>query len=63
MPVVTKFKIYKSGKMEAGQFIEDSDTVQLNVRSEAHVSALDETGDTVKFKNDGTVVANEFVEL
>lgn len=63
MAVVTKFKIHKSGKMEAGEFIEGAEKISLKMNSEAHVNELDETGDTVKFKSDGTVVANEFVEI
>lgn len=62
MAIVTKIKIFKTGKMEAGQFIEDSDVVSLKSNSDVHVNSLDETGDSVKFLSDGTVVANEFEE-
>lgn len=64
MAVVTKFKIFSSGRMDAGQFIEDDSTaVKLNVSSEAHVSGLDETGDHVKFTSEGVLVANELREV
>lgn len=63
MAVVTKFKIYSNGRMDAGQFVEDSDTVKLNVNSEAHVFELDETADQVKISSDGVIHANEFREV
>lgn len=67
MAVVTKFKIYKSGRMDAGQFIQDSnDHVKLNVSSEAHVVDLDETqaeNVPVKISKDGTIHAYEFREV
>lgn len=64
MPVVTKFKIYNTGRMDAGQFVEDDSTsVKLQSNSEAHVAGLDETGTNVKFTSEGVAVANEFREI
>lgn len=63
MAVVTKLKIRANGTMEAGQFVSDSDIVKLKVNSEAHVSDLDETADTVSFDKDGVIHANQFVEV
>lgn len=64
MAVVTKFKIYSTGRFEAGQFVEDDSTsVKLGADSVAHVSGLDETGDHVKFTSEGVAVANEFREV
>lgn len=63
MAIVTKFKIYKSGKMQAGHFVEDSDKVSLKMNSFAHVKELDEFGDSVKIMSDGTLVAKEFEEI
>lgn len=64
MAVVTKLKIYPSGKMTAGEFKEDDSTsVKLYPNSEAHISGLDETGDNVKFTSEGQIIASEFEEI
>ena len=63
MAVVTKIKIYKTGKVQAGEFIEDSNEVSMKVNSDVHVSELDETGDGVSISKDGKLTSNEFVEL
>lgn len=64
MALVTKFKIYNTGRMDAGQFIEDDSTsVKLMSNSEAHVSGLDETGEHVKFNSEGVAIASEFREI
>lgn len=64
MAVVTKFKIYPNGRMQAGQFNEaEVSSVQLGADSVAKVSGLDETGDHVKFTSEGTIVASQFEEV
>lgn len=64
MALVTKFKIYNTGRFDAGQFVEDDSTaVKLQSDSEAHVSGLDETGEHVKFTSEGVAVASEFREI
>lgn len=63
MAVETKFKIYRNGRMDAGQFVCDSAKVSLKVNSEAHVNDLDETADTVSVTSDGVLRASEFREV
>lgn len=65
MAVVTKIKVYPSGKIEAGEFIEaaDAKSVSLKPDSTVTVSELDESGDSVKFGADGKLVSKEIVEV
>jgi dihydroorotate dehydrogenase len=64
MAIQTKIKIYKTGKVEAGQFVEGSEHVLAKVNSDLNVKELDEiSSDVVKIKADGTLTAPEFEEV
>lgn len=64
MAVVTKFRIYPSGRMEAGQFDETGESsVQLHASSVAKSTGLDETADHVRFTSKGVIEASELVEI
>ncbi len=65
MAVVTKHKIFASGKMESGHFIEsDSNTVvKLKADSNALTNEIIERDAPVRFTSEGKIIANEFVEI
>lgn len=64
MAIQTKIKIYKTGKVEAGQFVEGSENVSAKVNSDLNVKELDEiSSEAVKIKVDGTLTASEFEEI
>lgn len=65
MAVVTKHKIYASGKMESGHFNEsDSNTVvKLKADSNALVNELIEDDAPVRFTKEGNIIAAEFREV
>lgn len=65
MAVVTKHKIFASGKMESGHFNEsDANTVvKLKADSNVLVNELIEDDAPVRFTKEGNIIANEFVEV
>lgn len=65
MAVVTKHKIFATGKMQTGQFIEsdDTQTVKLKATSEALVNELNEEDAPVRFTSEGKIIASEFEEV
>lgn len=65
MAVVTKHKIFATGKMESGQFIEadENTTVKLKVNSDALAYELEESDAPVRFTSEGKIIANEFEEV
>ena len=66
MAVVTKHKIFASGKMESGHFNESDENtiVKLKADSNAFANELIEEGEgPVKFTKEGKIVASEFREV
>ena len=64
MAVVTKFKIYNSGRFDAGNFfVVGITSLKLEACSYAQLAGLDVTVDQLKFTSEGVAVANEFREV
>lgn len=65
MAVITKHKIFASGKMESGHFNESDEntTVKLKADSNVFVNELIEDDAPVRFTKEGNIIASEFVEV